>query len=86
MAWFVGLRASADGFYTYQGSDEPDESPDGRPVGNIFEANEITATKVGVKITDGDDNEFIGELKGKGKLAIAFAPRPGVFSKLGGNA
>lgn len=49
---------SGVGFYTYEGSDEPDAS-DGRPSENIFEANIVSNTATGVKISQGDSNEFL---------------------------
>ncbi|CAN0209622.1 unnamed protein product [Ectocarpus sp. 12 AP-2014] len=48
---------SQDGLYTYQGSDEPDVS-DGRPSGNVLALNLVEDCPIGVKIKEGDDNEF----------------------------
>ena len=50
------------GFYTYEGSDPPDVS-DGRPSENVFTNNVVSNTPTGVKLNEGDANEFIGKEK-----------------------
>ncbi|CAN0139104.1 unnamed protein product [Pylaiella littoralis] len=52
------------GFYTYQGSDTPDESDEwgGRPRENIFTNNVISDTALGVDVNDGDENAFISNV------------------------
>ena len=51
----------ADGLYTYQGSDAPDASFDGRPSDNSFYGNTISNTGTGVKIAEADDIVITGE-------------------------
>ena len=51
----------ADGLYTYQGSDAPDASSDGRPSDNSFYGNTISNTGTGVKIAEADDTVITGE-------------------------
>ena len=53
----------ADGLYTYQGSDAPEASSDGRPSDNSFYDNTISNTETGVKIKEGDNTIITGETK-----------------------
>ena len=53
----------ADGLYTYQGSDAPEASSDGRPSDNSFYDNTISNTETGVKIKEGDNTVITGEIK-----------------------
>lgn len=49
------------GVYFYKGSDTPNPGDDGRPKRNIFLLNNVHDTvQEGVKMTDGDANEFLG--------------------------
>jgi len=49
------------GVYFYKGSDTPNPGDDGRPKRNIFLVNNVHDTvQEGVKMTDGDANEFLG--------------------------
>lgn len=49
------------GLYFYQGSDEPEPGDNGRPKRNIFLNNYIHhSAEEGLKLGDGDENEFIG--------------------------
>ncbi len=52
---------SADGIFTYEGSDEPEETLDGRPGENVFRNNIITNTQTGVKIKRADNTRIFGE-------------------------
>ena len=53
----------ADGLYTYQGSDAPDASSDGRLGDNSFYSNTISNTETGMKIAEADDTVITGETK-----------------------
>lgn len=48
------------GLYTYMGSDEPEQTDDGRPGENSFENNQILNTAEGVKIKEGDNTVISG--------------------------
>lgn len=50
------------GLYTYQGSDAPLVTSDGRPSYNIFENNEIKNAEGGVKFKYSDNISVIGKL------------------------
>ena len=54
---------SADGMYTYQGSDAPEASSDGRPSDNSFYGNTISNTETGVKVKEGGNIIITGEIK-----------------------
>ena len=51
----------AGSLYTYQGSDAPGASSDGRPSDNSFYGNTISNTGTGVKIAEADDTVITGE-------------------------
>ena len=53
----------ADGLYTYQGSDTPEASSDGRPSDNNFYDNIISNTETGVRIKEADDTVITGDEK-----------------------
>lgn len=57
---------SADGLYTYRGSDQPEQTTDGRPGEHIFEDNDILNTATGVKIKRADNTKIIGETSKNG--------------------
>ena len=61
----IWLRTArfVDGVFTYQGSDAPEASPDGRPSYNNIYDNTFSNTKTGVKIKEGDNNIITGEMK-----------------------
>lgn len=49
------------GVYFYKGSDAPNTGDDGRPKRNVFLVNTVVGSvQEGVKMTDGDANEFLG--------------------------
>ncbi|MGE3296593.1 MAG: NosD domain-containing protein [Porticoccaceae bacterium] len=49
------------GVYFYKGSDAPNAGDDGRPKRNMFLVNTVVGSvQEGVKMTDGDANEFLG--------------------------
>ncbi|CAM9969463.1 unnamed protein product, partial [Ascophyllum nodosum] len=48
-------ECSQYGLYTYQGSDAPEASSDGRPGENNFYDNTISNTETGVKIKEADN-------------------------------
>ena len=52
----------ADGLYTYQGSDDPEASSDGRPGENSFYDNTISNTETGVKIKEADNTVITGKM------------------------
>ena len=54
-----------DGLYTYQGSDAPEASSDGRPGENSFYDNTISNTETGVKIKEADNTIITGETGSK---------------------
>ena len=56
------MTSFADGLYTYQGSDAPEASSDGRPSDNSFYDNTISNTKTGVKIKEADNTIITGEI------------------------
>lgn len=51
--------SSSAGYYTYEGSDEPDVS-DGRPSENVFTGNIISNTPTGIDLHQTDSSAFIG--------------------------
>lgn len=49
------------GVYFYKGTDAPNPGDDGRPKRNVFLVNNVVGSvQEGVKMTDGDANEFLG--------------------------
>lgn len=51
------------GVYFYKGSDAPNAGDDGRPKRNVFLLNTVSnSVQEGVKMTDGDANEFLGNI------------------------
>ncbi|CAM9851371.1 unnamed protein product [Ascophyllum nodosum] len=53
-------QCSKYGLYTYQGSDAPDASSDGRLGDNSFYSNTISNTETGMKIAEADDTVITG--------------------------
>lgn len=54
-------HAGKYGLYFYRGSDTPEAGDDGRPKRNTFRNNDVhDIAEDGIKMTDGDDNHFIG--------------------------
>lgn len=59
---FFCLLTATDGLYTYRGTDEPEQTHDGRSGENQFRDNKILNTGYGAKIKEADNTVITGEM------------------------